>query len=187
MFKISLIERTRGAYSKHSSLSTKSWQKLAERKRQEWKFQHYCIGLREVTDYARTCPHQNSILLLCPCRKWSEKMHYNEKHRIFKQQTLDWKQAVVSVSRLPWVYWGCVWTKITWSNTSSLIKPKVTWNKAKERAVCQVLNLFCLWVFKIYDGGTKHVYKSLLESRKRERSYSMIGKPKHPGWTTAHS
>ena len=44
-----------------------------------------------------------------------------------------------------------------------------------------------LWVFKIYDGGTKHVYKSLLESRKRERSYSMIGKPKHPGWTTAHS
>ena len=37
-----------------------------------------------------------------------KKMHYNEKHKIFKQQTLDWKQAVVSVSRLPWVYWGCV-------------------------------------------------------------------------------
>lgn len=98
-----------------------------------------------------------------------KKMHYNEKHKIFKQQTLDWKQAVVSVSRLPWVYWGCVWTKITWSNTSSLIKPKVTRNKAKERALCQVLNLFCLWVFKIYDGGqsmfTNH---SLNQGREKE-------------------
>lgn len=187
MFKISLIERTRGAYSKHSSLSTKSWQKLVERKRQEWKFQHYCIGLGEVTDFARTCPHQNSILLLCPCRKWSEKNALQWEAQNIQTANFGLETSCCFGFTLPWVYWGCVWTKITWSNTSSLIKPKVTWNKAKERALCQVLNLFCLWVFKIYDGGTKHVYKSLLESRKRERSYSMIGKPKHPGWTTAHS
>ena len=37
MFKISLIERTRSAYSKHSSLSTKSRQKLAERKKTRMK------------------------------------------------------------------------------------------------------------------------------------------------------
>lgn len=185
MFKISLIERTRSAYSKHSSLSTKSWQKLAERRRQEWKFQHYCIGLREVTDFARTCPHQNSILLLCPCRKWSEKNALQWEAQNIQTANFGLETSCCFGFTPPMGVLGvCL-------NKDHMIEHKffdyTKWNKAKARARCQVLNLFCLWVFKIYDGGTKHVYKSLLESRKRERIYSMIGKPKHPGWTTAHS